>query len=93
MNILLWFLLIVIVLILSGGLALSFYFTHRASWERHMLLRSTDCNQNRLNEASDGIRLRCVDPCPGSDKVWSSCMATVAADFDVYRAPALHEAG
>jgi pimeloyl-ACP methyl ester carboxylesterase len=96
MIVILWLLLIVILIILSIGLALSFYFTHRAQLGE---VHSPDEYGSEYEvielKTSDKLTLRGVwIPAPGSDKAIIILHGLNGSyDFDVYRAPALHEAG
>jgi pimeloyl-ACP methyl ester carboxylesterase len=96
MNIILWILLIVAVLILAGGLALSFYFTQRGQLgETHSPDEYGLQFETIEFKATDGILLRGIwIPTPGSDKAVIILHGHGSSyDFDVYRAPALQEAG
>lgn len=96
MTILLWLILIIILIILATGLILSFHYT------RHAPLGETHSpNEYGLQseavefKATDGLNLRGVwIPAPGSDKVVIIMHGHGGSyDSNVYRAPALHEAG
>src|SRR4030065_1470697 len=96
MTTLLWILLTLILLILGTGLALSFYFTKRGQLgETH----SPDEYGLQFEpvefKATDGLTLYGVwIPRTGSDKAVIILHGHGGSyDFDLYRAPALHEAG
>lgn len=96
MNVIFWLILILILIILSIGLALSFYFTRRAQLgEVH--------TPNEYGVEFEAIELKTSDKLTLKG-VWIPAPETVKAvvilhghggsyDFDLYRAPALHEAG
>ena len=96
MNTFIWILLILFLLILTIGLALSFYFTHRGQ-----LGETHSPNEYGLEfepvefKATDGLTLRGVwIPTSGSDKAVIILHGHGGSyDLDLYRAPALHEAG
>ena len=96
MIIILWVLIIFILLILSVGLVLSFYFTHRGQLgETH----SPDEYGLQFEpvefKAMDGLTLRGVwIPASSSDKAVIILHGHGGSyDFDLYRTPALHEVG
>src|SRR4030065_564770 len=96
MTTLLWILLTLILLILGTGLALSFYFTKRGQLgETH----SPDEYGLQFEpvefKATDGLTLYGVwIPRTGSDKAVIILHGHGGSyDFDLYRAPSLHEAG
>jgi len=95
MTIIYW-LLIPIAIVLSTGLALSFHFTRRVELgETHSPGEyGLKFEQVEFN-ATDGLKLRGVwIPSAGSDKAVVILHGHGSShDFDVYRAPALHEAG
>ncbi len=92
----LWLLLVVILLILATGLALSFYFTHRSQLGE---VHSPDEYGLQFEpvefKATDGLTLRGVwIPTQNSDKAVIILHGHRGSyDFDLYRAPSLHEAG
>ncbi len=96
MNVILWLILILILIILSIGLGLSFYFTHRAQLgEVH--------SPDEYGLEFEGIELKTSDkltlkgvwiPAPETDKAIVILHGHGGSyDFDLYRAPTLHEAG
>jgi pimeloyl-ACP methyl ester carboxylesterase len=94
--IILWILLGLILLILAIGLVLSFYFTRRAQLgEVHTLGEYGLEGEEIAFITSDGLTLRGVwMPAAGSDKAVVILHGHGGSyDFDLYRAPALHEAG
>jgi uncharacterized protein len=96
MSFVLWFLIITVLLILATGIAVSYYFarplrlgeTHSPD-EYGLQFESIEFT------ARDGIILRGVwIPAENSDKAITILHGHGSShDFDVYRAPALHEAG
>ncbi len=92
----LWVLLILSLIILSIGLALSFYFTRRAQLGE---VHSPDEYGSEFEvielKTSDGVTLRGVwIPAPETDKAIVVLHGHGGSyDFDLYRAPALHAAG
>ena len=97
MIVILWLLLILILLILAIGLALSFYFTQRAQLgEVHSPPTNTGWNlKPSSSKPVTADPARGVDPSSdGSDKAIVIMHGHGGSyDFDLYRAPALHEAG
>jgi pimeloyl-ACP methyl ester carboxylesterase len=96
MMIALWILLIIIALILVSGLVLSFYFTKRGQLsEVHTVDEYGLVGENVAFKASDGLTLQGVwIPTPGSDKAVIILHGHGGSyDFDLYRAPALQQAG
>ena len=94
--VILWLLLILILLILATGLALSFYFTHRSQLgEVHTPLEYGLEYETIEFITSDKLTLRGVwVPAAASDKAVVILHGHGNSyDFDVYRAPYLHEAG
>lgn len=96
MTIILWLLPILIALILALGLVLSFYFTHRSQLGE---VHSPDEYGLQFEpiefKATDGLILRGVwIPASGSNKAVVIMHGHGGSyDFDLYRAPSLHEAG
>jgi pimeloyl-ACP methyl ester carboxylesterase len=96
MPIILWLLLILILLILALGMVLSFYFTHRGKLGE---IHSPDEYGLQFEpiefKATDGLTLRGVwIPTSGADKAVIILHGHGGSyDFDLYRAPSLHEAG
>jgi len=89
-------LLILIAIVLATGLALSFHFTRRAELgETHSPGEYGLKFEQVEFKAADGLKLRGVwIPSVGSDKAVVILHGHGSShDFDVYRAPALHEAG
>ena len=96
MSIVLWLLIILIALILALGLGLSFYFTRRGQLgETHSPAEYGLEYETIEFKTSDNLTLRGVwIPSTGSDKAVVILHGHNSSyDFDVYRAPALHEAG
>ena len=92
----LWLLVIFILLILLLGLGLSFYFTRRGRLgETHTPTEYGLQYEAVQFNATDGLRLRGVwIPAPGSAKAVIILHGHGGSyDFDLYRTPALHEAG
>ncbi|HSB65602.1 MAG TPA: alpha/beta fold hydrolase [Anaerolineales bacterium] len=96
MNIVLWILIILIVLILATGTAFSFYYTKRGQLGEVHNPDEYGLQYEPVEfQATDGVILRGVwIPAPGSDKAVIILHGHDSSyDFDVYRAPTLHEAG
>jgi pimeloyl-ACP methyl ester carboxylesterase len=96
MTVILWLLLILIVLIMATGLALSFYFTHRSQLGEVHPPDEYGLEYETVEfSTSDKLTLRGVwIPATGSDKAVVILHGHgTSYDFDVYRAPYLHEAG
>jgi pimeloyl-ACP methyl ester carboxylesterase len=96
MTAILWLLLIIILLVLISGLSLSFYFTRRGQLgETHSPDEYGLQYESVEFKATDGVILRGVwIPTSGSDKAVIILHGHGGSyDFDLYRAPALHEAG
>jgi uncharacterized protein len=96
MVIVLWLLVIFVLLIFMVGLGLSFYFTRRGQLgETHTPAEYGLKYEAVEFKATDGLKLRGVwIPAPGSEKVVIILHGHGGSyDFDLYRAPALHEAG
>jgi predicted alpha/beta hydrolase len=96
MTTILWLPLIFILLILAIGLSLSFYFTRRGQLgETHSPDEYGLQYESVEFKATDGVILRGVwIPTSGSDKAVIILHGHGGSyDFDLYRAPALHEAG
>ena len=94
--IILWILLSLILLVLAIGLVLSFYFTRRAHLgEVHTLGEYGLAGEEIAFTTTDGLTLRGVwVPAAGSDKAVVILHGHGGSyDFDLYRTPALHEAG
>jgi len=92
----LWLLVIFILIILVVGLSLSFYFTRRGQLgETHSPAEYGLQYETVEFKATDGLRLRGVwIPAPDSDKAVIILHGHGGSyDLDLYRAPALHEAG
>jgi pimeloyl-ACP methyl ester carboxylesterase len=96
MTAILWLMMIVVLTILIVGLVLSFYFTQRGQLgETHSPDEYGLQYEPVEFKATDGLRLRGVwIPASGSDKAVIVLHGHGGSyDFDLYRAPALHEAG
>jgi uncharacterized protein len=96
MTYLLWFLLALIMIILALGLGLSFYFTHRAQLGEVHTPQEYGLEYESIEfSCSDSLTLRGVwIPAAGSNKAVIILHGHgTSHDFDVYRAPDLHEAG
>jgi pimeloyl-ACP methyl ester carboxylesterase len=96
MLIILWILVILIVLILTVGLALSFYFTHRSQLGETHSPDEYGLEYETIEfTTSDKLTLRGVwIPTTASDKAVIILHGHgTSYDFDVYRAAYLHEAG
>ena len=96
MPIILWLLVILIVLILTMGLGLSFYFTHRSQLGEVHTPDEYGLEYETIEfTTSDRLILRGVwIPTTASDKAVIILHGHgTSYDFDVYRAPYLHEAG
>jgi len=96
MTIILWILIIFIVLVLMGGLILSFYFTQRGQLGEVHTPDEYGLEYETVEfTAKDGITLRGVwIPAPGSDKAVVILHGHNSSyDFDVYRSSDLHKAG
>jgi pimeloyl-ACP methyl ester carboxylesterase len=94
--IILWILIIIILLILALGLGLSFYFTRRGQLSEVHTLDEYDLEgKNIAFQSTDGLDLQGVwIPAPGSDKAVIIMHGHGGSyDFDLYRAPALQQAG
>jgi pimeloyl-ACP methyl ester carboxylesterase len=92
----LWLLLIVLLFIIATGLVLSFYFTHRGQLgEVHTPDEYGLVGEIIEFKATDGLTLRGVwIPVSASDKAVVILHGHGGSyDFDLYRAPSLHEAG
>jgi uncharacterized protein len=92
----LWFFLFVIVVILAIGLALSFYFTHRAKLGEVFTPDEYGLEYETIElKTSDKLTLRGVwIRADESDKAIVILHGHGGSyDFDLYRAPALHQAG
>jgi len=96
MTIFLWVLLFIIVFILAAGMVLSFYFTHRSQLgEVHSPEEYGLQFETITFKTSDGLTLHGVwIPAPGSNKAVIVMHGHGGSyDFDLYRAPSLHNAG
>jgi pimeloyl-ACP methyl ester carboxylesterase len=98
MNALLWMLIFFFAMLFAGGLALSFYFTHRGKLGETHSPGEYGLQYEAVEfKATDGIRLRGVwipSAASDSDKVVVILHGHGSSyDFDIYRAPALLEAG
>jgi pimeloyl-ACP methyl ester carboxylesterase len=96
MTIVLWLCIAIIVIILALGIGLSFYFTHRSQLgETHSPDEYGLQFENIDIKTVDGLTLRGVwIPSPGSDKAVVILHGHGSSyDFDLYRTPALHQAG
>jgi uncharacterized protein len=96
MTYIFWILLFLIVLLLATGCVLSFYFTHRSQLgEVHSPDEYGLQSEPVEFKATDGLTLRGVwIPTSGSDKAVIILHGHGGSyDFDLYRAPSLHEAG
>ena len=96
MPILLWLAIIIIILILTVGLILSYHFTRRGQLSEVHTPDEYGLEYEPVEfRAKDGITLRGVwIPAAGSDKAVLFLHGHNSSyDFDVYRAPDLHEAG
>lgn len=96
MSTILWFLVISTLLILALGVCLSFYFTRRSQLtERHSPDEYGLEYETVEFKAIDGVKLRGVwIPAPSADKAVIILHGHGGSyDLDVYRAPALHQAG
>lgn len=94
--IVLWILIILIMLILALGLRLSFYFTRRSQLSEVHTLDEYDLEGKTIAFTStDGLDLQGVwIPAPDSDKAIIILHGHGGSfDYDLYRAPALHQAG
>jgi uncharacterized protein len=92
----LWLLVIFTLLVLLLGLGFSFYFTRRGQLGETHTPTEYGLHYEAVEfKATDGLRLRGVwIPAPGSDKAVVILHGHGGSyDFDLYRAPALHEAG
>ena len=92
----LWVLIIFILLILSVELVLSFYFTHRGQLGEEYSPDEYGVQFEPIEfKATDGLTLRGVwIPASSSDKAVIILHGHGGSyDFDLYRAPSLHEAG
>jgi len=92
----LWFLIIFFLLILTVGLVLSFYFTHRGQLGEEYSPDEYGMQFEPIEfKATDGLTLRGVwIPASSSDKAVIILHGHGGSyDFDLYRAPSLHEAG
>ncbi len=96
MLIVLWVLLFLAAILLFTGILLSFYFTQRAYLgEVHTPDEYGLQGEEIEFKACDGLKLRGVwIPAAGSDKAVVILHGLKGSyDFDLYRAPALHQAG
>jgi pimeloyl-ACP methyl ester carboxylesterase len=96
MIVFLWILLILILLILAMGLALSFYFTHRSELGEVHTPDEYGLEFETIEfTTTDQLTLRGVwIPAAASDKAVVILHGHgTSYDFDVYRAPSLHETG
>jgi pimeloyl-ACP methyl ester carboxylesterase len=99
MTTLLWLLLVFILIVLATGLGLSFYFTHRSQLGEVHTPREYGLEYETIEfTTSDKLTLRGVwipaALSAGSDKAVVILHGHgTSYDFDVYRTPALHEAG
>ena len=96
MTIILWILLFIIVLFLTIGMVLSFYFTHRSQLgEAHSPDEYGLLFETIEFKTSDGLTLHGVwIPASGSTKAVIIMHGHGGSyDFDLYRAPSLHNAG
>ena len=96
MTFILWFLIITLLLILVAGWVLSFYFTRRGQLGETHSPDEYGLQFEAIEfKATDGLTLRGVwMPASGFDKVVIILHGHGGSyDFDLYRAPALHEAG
>jgi pimeloyl-ACP methyl ester carboxylesterase len=96
MTAILWFLIFLVLLILIAGVCLSFYFTRRGQLGETHAPDEYGLEYETVEfKASDGLKLRGVwIPAPGADKAVIILHGHGGSyDLDVYRAPALHQAG
>ena len=94
--IILWTLIVIILLILAFGLVLSFYFTRRGQLSEVHTMDEYDLDGRTIAfQSTDGLDLQGVwIPATGSDKAVIILHGHGGSyDFDLYRAPALQQAG
>ena len=94
--IILWTLIVIILLVLAFGLVLSFYFTRRGQLSEVHTMDEYDLDGRTIAfQSTDGLDLQGVwIPATGSDKAVIILHGHGGSyDFDLYRAPALQQAG